>query len=135
MPHHESDWEESDLAALDTYDADDETLDILLFTVTNPAGSVTVSAQIDGRVHRVELSADVTRMTEAQLAGEIEVLARLARQEALAGQHALLVESMHELGHDRVATRGFLLRNLGLPSPEDVHAEKTRVFATRYSDG
>ena len=134
MPHHESGWDDSDLAALDAYDADDETLSVLLFTVTNPAGSVAVSAQIDGRIHRVELSSDVTRMTEAQLSAEIEVLAGLASREALAGQHALLVASMHELGHDRVATRGFLSRSLGLPSPEDVNAEKTRVFATRYAD-
>jgi hypothetical protein len=105
----------------------------LLFTVTNPAGSVTVSVEIDGRIQRVALSPDVTKMTEAQLSDEIMVIARLARQQALAGQHALLVECMHELGHDRVGTRGFLSRGLGLPSPEDVNTEKAQVFATRYA--
>ena len=41
---------------------------------------------------------------------------------------------MRQLGHDPAATRGLLERELGLPSPSDVLAEKARIFATRYQD-
>lgn len=53
---------------------------IALFTVTNPPGTVSVSALGDGAIERVALSADVTRLTESQLAEEILVIAHLAAQ-------------------------------------------------------
>ncbi|ODR15278.1 secretion protein EspD [Mycobacterium shimoidei] len=104
-----------------------------LFTVTNPPGTVSVSAYLDGRVHRIDLSARVTNMTEPQLAEEILLIAGLARQKARSAQYTFMLDGMRELGHDNVATRDFLSRDLGLPSPEEATAKTAQLFATRYS--
>lgn len=115
-------------------DNDDDQVLTLLFTATNPSGSVSVTVLLDGHILRADLSPTVTTMTEPQLAEEISIIANLARQQARAAQHALVVEFMRRLGHDRVATRGFLEHELGLPSPETVLAQKAHVFASRYGD-
>ncbi|MGV0800143.1 YbaB/EbfC family DNA-binding protein, partial [Mycolicibacterium elephantis] len=36
---------------------------------------------------------------------------------------------------DDAATRDFLTRDLELPTPQQVRAERARVFATRYAGG
>jgi hypothetical protein len=72
-------------------------------------------------------------MTESQLAEEITVIAGLAGNQARAAQHGLVAGYMRELGHDGAATRGFLERDLGLPSPDTVKAERAQLFATRYA--
>jgi ESX secretion-associated protein EspD/H len=121
-------WDSID-AHVDDTDSKPQTL---LFTITNPPGTVSATASLDGRIQQIELSPKVTAMTESQLAEEVTVLAGLARQRARAAQHALIVEFMRRLGHERVITRGFLERELGLPSPETVRDEVAQVFATRY---
>ncbi len=112
----------------------DEDVQTVLFTATNPTGSVAVTVLMDGRVLRVDLAPGVTAMTESQLAEEITLIATLARQQAQAGQHAVVAELMSELGHDRAATRSFLERELGLPAPDTVVAEKAKLFALRYAE-
>jgi hypothetical protein len=109
----------------------DEVLNAL-FTVTNPAGTVSATAAIGGRLQQIALSAKATDMTETELAEEICVLADLARQKAHAAQHAVIVQQMRSMGHDSVMTSGFLERDLGLPSPETVEARRAEVFAARY---
>jgi len=103
------------------------------FTVTNPAGTVSATATIGGRLQHIELSANVTEMTESQLADEIVVLADLAAQKARAAQHAVVVQLMRTMGYDSVVTGGFLEHDLGLPSPETVASRRAEVFATRYA--
>ncbi|BBY27263.1 YbaB/EbfC family DNA-binding protein [Mycolicibacterium sediminis] len=104
-----------------------------LFTVTNPPGTVTVSAFLDGRISLVELSPRVTRMSESQLADEIVVIAGLATQDARSAQYAFMLEGMRQQGHDDAATRDFLRRDLDLPSPEDADRTRASVFSTRYA--
>ena len=113
---------------------DDEEPSASLFTVTNPHGTVTVSTHIDGRVQQIDLSPKVATMTERDLSEEILVIARLARQEARSAQYAFMLEGMRSQGHDDVATRDFLTRDLDLPSPQEVAAERADVFASRYRD-
>jgi hypothetical protein len=131
--------DDDDLAALGLYAPDDESdasdLDAAgpMFTVTNPPGTVTVSTFMDGSVRRVDLSQEVISMTEADLAEEIVVIARLATQDARAAQYVHVLDGMRQQGHDDVATRDFLSRDLDLPSPEDATAARARVFATRYA--
>jgi len=133
------DFDDDDLAALSFHAPDDESdasdLDAAgsLFTVTNPPGTVTVSTFMDGSVQRIDLSQEVISMTEADLAEEIVVIARLATQDARAAQYAHVLDGMRQQGHDDVATRDFLSRDLDLPSPEDASAARARVFATRYA--
>ncbi|KQY07063.1 secretion protein EspD [Mycobacterium sp. Root135] len=122
----------SDLDALEGYEDDDEVVPTM-FTVTNPPGTVTVSTFMDGSVRRIDLSQEVISMTEADLADEIVVIARLATQDARAAQYVHVLDGMRQQGHDDVATRDFLSRDLDLPSPEDASAARARVFATRYA--
>ena len=89
-----------------------------MFTVTNPPGTVTVTTYMDGRVHQIDLAPDVAMLTEALLAEEIVVIAGLATQDARSAQYTFMLEGMREHGHDNVATRDFLSRDLDLPTPE-----------------
>jgi len=124
----------SDLDAFDVYAPSADTGDASepVFTVTNPPGTVTVSALFDGRVQRIELSPQATEVAEDQLAAEIVVIAGLATQRARAAQFSYMLEGMQDHGHDGVDTRDFLSRSVGLPSPEDADAAQAEVFATRY---
>ncbi|MFN3004014.1 YbaB/EbfC family DNA-binding protein [Mycolicibacterium wolinskyi] len=149
----DDDSDDLGLAALDTYDTvgqagdgeywdgigapgevgnEDADLPVPLFTVTNPPGTVTVSAYLDGRVHQIDLSPKVTNMTESDLADEILVIADLAGQQARSAQYSFMLEGMREHGHDDVATRDFLTRDLNLPTPEQADTARAQVFSTRY---
>ena len=155
-PPHDSDDERDDLAALDfsvpEAESDESGLDALsdyavdaatdneddrdgvpVFAVTNPPGTVTVTTFMDGRVKQIELSPKVTDMTEADLAEEIIVVAGLATQDAQSAQYAYMLEGMRQQGHDDVATRDFLTRDLDLPTPEEAKAARAQVFSTRYA--
>lgn len=129
--------DDDDLPALSFYAPDgyedDEEVVPTMFTVTNPPGTVTVSTFMDGSVQRIDLSQEVISMTEADLADEIVVIARLATQDARAAQYIHVLDGMRQQGHDDAATRDFLSRDLDLPSPEDASAARARVFATRYA--
>lgn len=127
--------------ATDEEESEDDGLQ--LFTVTNPPDTVTVSALLDGRTQRVSLSAKVTSMTESALAEEILVLADLARQKGLAGQHTYLMDSMSELQgmeeFDEIGLEGtdflrnFMDSGMQLSTPEQAAAAQAEVFATRYA--
>nr|WP_231976714.1 YbaB/EbfC family DNA-binding protein [Mycobacterium sp. E740] len=103
-----------------------------VFTVANPPGSVAVSALMDGRISEIDLGPKAGELSEADLAEEIVVVAGLAARDAKSAQHAAMLDGMREQGHDDAATRDFLARDLGLPTPDEAHAERARVFATRY---
>lgn len=155
-PPHDSDDERDNLAALDfsvpeagadesgldalreyavdeTTDIEEDGLPGSVFAVTNPPGTVTVKTFMDGRIKQIELSPKVTDMTEADLADEIVVIAGLATQDAQSAQYAYMLEGMRQQGHDDVATRDFLTRDLDLPSPDAAKAARARVFSTRYA--
>ncbi|VEG50963.1 ESX-1 secretion-associated protein EspH [Mycolicibacterium aurum] len=104
-----------------------------MFTVTNPPGTVTVTTYMDGRVRDVDLSPGAAALTEAVLADEIVVIAGLATQDARSAQYTFMLEGMREHGHDTVATRDFLRRDLDLPTPEQAQAARAELFTTRYA--
>ncbi|MBU9762270.1 YbaB/EbfC family DNA-binding protein [Mycobacterium sp. TNTM28] len=103
-----------------------------MFTVTNPPETVTVTAFMDGRVHRIELAPNVVNLTERDLADEILVIADLAAQQAKSAQYSFMLAGMREHGHDDAATRDFLTRDLNLPTPEQADDARAQVFSTRY---
>lgn len=111
----------------------DEDLFTVVFTASNPEATVSVDALMDGRVLRIELDPKVTAMTEAELAQEITTVSRLATRQALAGQHLVIAALMERLGQDPAETRSFLERELRLPAPDAVLAERTELFAECYS--
>jgi hypothetical protein len=121
------------------------------FTVINPPETVSVTAQIDGSTQRVKLSATATKLTESELAEEIVVLAALAQQKGLAGQHSYLhsflqdnnevltetigeIEELKELGLDATVVGDLMDNFYPLPTPEQADAAQTEVFAARYTD-
>ena len=112
----------------------DEDVMTLLFTATNPPGTVSATAVMDGRTVRIDLSQQVTDMTETQLAQEITIIAGLAQRQAQAAQHAMAANVMQRLGHDGASTESYLERELGLPSPQTVLSERAQLFAARYVD-
>ena len=89
----------------------------------------------DGRVKQIDLSLKVTDMTEADLADEIVLIAGLATQDARSAQYAYMLEGMRQQGHDDVATRDFLARDLDLPTPDEAKAARAELFSTRYAGG
>ena len=111
--------------------ADDGFVETLTVTASNRQGTVSARALLDGRVIDIAISPNVMRMTEAELADEIMLVATLARQQGRAAQHAYVAALMRHLGHDEAGTRSFLERDLGLPSPETVLKEKAAALASR----
>lgn len=135
----ETDDAGADLAAINAQSGDEDKEDgadvsSQLFTVTNPPGTVSVTALMDGRILHVDLSAQVANMSESDLADEILVIADLARQKGLAGQHTFLFDTMNGLGaNDNAAIRDLLENGLALSSPEQASEAQAEVFATRYA--
>jgi hypothetical protein len=116
-----------------TPDDEDPGPQTVFFTVTNPPGTVSATALIDGRPSRVTLAPEVCNMTESELAEEISLIARLASQNARAGQHLLVSGMMQQMGEDPLTARSFVEHELGLPTAETVLADKAHIFATRYA--
>jgi exoribonuclease II len=133
----ETESAESDLDALHIYreDSEDDELPVPVFAVTNPPETVTVTAFLDGRVKQIDLSPKATDMTETDLADEIVVIAGLATADARSAQYAYMLERMRQQGHDDVAPRDFLARDLDLPTPEAAKAARAQLFSTRYAGG
>lgn len=147
-PAEPEEEDENELEAIAAATEDSETEqgeedDLQQFTVTNPPGTVSVSALLDGRTQRVALAPAATKLTESELAEEIIVLSGLARKKGLAGQHTYLFENMSqveglqeldELGLDRNEVfRDFVETGMRLPTPEQAKAEEAEVFAARYA--
>lgn len=144
----EPEEEEAELEAIaaateGTDEEEDEEDGVQQFTVTNPPGTVSVSALMDGRTQRVELSPKTTSLTESELAEEIIVLADLARKKGLAGTHTYLLDNasqvdglqqLNDLGLDgNEVFRDFVQIGMQLPTPEQAEAAEAEVFAARYT--
>lgn len=123
-----------DRDALDAVSDADEESDDPVFTVMNPAGTVSATAYVTGPVQRIALDPSVVRMTEHQLAEEIRVIAELAQAKARSVAHAFLLEGMTRIGHDRSEWSSILSRVVGLPSPDQANEKIAEVFAARYRD-
>lgn len=120
----------------------EEDAGVALFSVVNPTDTVLVSALMDGRTQRVKLSPEAVSLTESELAQEILVLAELARQKGLAGQHTYLLENaaqaeglqeVSDFGLDgKEVLRTFMEVGMQLPTPEQAAEAEAEVFAARY---
>ncbi|PJK20057.1 hypothetical protein CSX11_23075 [Mycobacterium goodii] len=103
-------------------------------SASNAAATVTATALTGGQVIRVELAPQVVKMTESELAEEITTVCAMACRQGAAARHTIIAEVMRLLGHDPAATRSFLERNLGLPTPDTVLTTKAEIFANRYAE-
>lgn len=144
---HQYDYDRDDFAALGIIGAPSQNPDfdrheeaeVEVFVVTNPPGSVSVSAMLDGSVYHVQLRDSASRMSEAGLAEEIRVIADLARQKAQSAQYNFIAEKLAEADTDADADargsamlREFMSTALRLPSPQEAAATREEVFTTRY---
>jgi len=114
-------------------DEDDDS-EVPVFTVTNPAGTVSVSAYLTGPVQRVDLDPSVVKMTERELAEEIRVIAELAQLKARSVMHGFLLEGLARMGNDRSEWSSILSTAIQLPSPEQAAENIAEVFAARYGE-
>ncbi|WNG81234.1 YbaB/EbfC family DNA-binding protein [Mycobacterium sp. ITM-2016-00316] len=112
----------------------DDDPEVPVFTVTNPSGTVSVTAYLTGPVQRVDLDPSVVKMTERELAEEIRVIAELAQLKARSVMHAFLLEGLARMGHDRSEWSSVLSTVIQLPSPEQAAENMAEVFAARYAD-
>lgn len=130
-------------ATTEAGDTEDDEDGAQLFTVTNPPETVSVSALMDGRTQRVTLAPTASKLTESELVDEILVLADLARQKGLAGQHTYLLDSasdneglrqLGDLGIDGTQVlHDFMRAGMQLPTPQQAEANQAEVFAARYA--
>lgn len=116
------------------YGGTENTIQTLLVTASNPSDSVSATALMGGRILKIDLAPQVTKMAEADLANEIFTVCRLTSRQAEAAQHHLIASLMCSLGHDPASIRAFLEHTAGLPSPQTVRDEKARVLAAYYSN-
>jgi len=126
-----------DIIDSQTGDADehDDDAQTMMFTVTNPPGTVSVSSLMDGRIQRIDLAPSVSTMTESQLAEEIRVIADLARLKGLAGQHTFMTDMLRSEEQDNgIDVQTMLEEGLELPSPQQADEAQADVFASRYSE-
>ncbi|QZH61951.1 hypothetical protein K1X22_09750 [Mycolicibacterium farcinogenes] len=100
-------------------------------TLTNPPGTVSVTVDLDGRVHRFELAPETARMSEQQLAEEIRIIADLARQQVRSEVREFAVEAARFSGLDPVSM-GESLGKIGMPSQTEYEAMRSHILATRY---
>lgn len=147
LPEDGDDWEIPDFGLGAPVTADDS-LDYLaepapasaadgehqlaMFSVSNPAGSVTATASIAGLLHRIELGGTAHSMTETELAQEILLVGRLAGQKARSELFTHLVNRTAEEGQDAIATARFLADDVGLPTPEESAAAQADAFGALY---
>lgn len=128
-------WETADFDAAPVRDGDEPEKPAPVFSVTNPAGTVTAVASIAGRLRGIELesgSGSAHPMTESELAQEILLVGRLADQKARAELFTYLVDRTAEAGQDPQATARFLRDDVGLPTPEESAAAWAEAFGTQY---
>jgi hypothetical protein len=91
-----------------------------------------VTTYLNGRVQRVDLSPNVTKMTEAQLADEILVVAGVAAMTARSALHTFVAGLLRLQGMDSHSARDFVVGRLCLPTPEQAAVAEAE-FAARYA--
>jgi hypothetical protein len=110
----------------------------LLSTVTNPPGTVEVTAFLDGTIHQIVLSPKVARMTESALANEVLVIADLARQQGLAQQRALIddtmAQAMDAMKEPDLDAPELIDNAVNFPTPQQADAAQAELFSTRYAN-
>lgn len=117
---------------IDPYEQQEEPEDLgQLFSVSNPPGTLTVTAFLDGGIQSVEISPSVTGMAESELARELLAIAKVAAIKARAGQYELLMKTTPQEAGEREFLGEFLHHGVGLPTPAQA-ARAEAEFVQRY---
>lgn len=132
------DWEIPDFGVGTAQPAEADAAATPTFTVANPAATVSATASLQGRLHRIDLAADSTAtasMTESELAQEILVVGRLAGMKARSELFRWLIDRSGDSGQDAAATARLLRDDMELPTPEEAAAAQAEAFGAHYRDG
>jgi hypothetical protein len=119
---HESDREAGD--------EEEETL-FPLFVVTNPPGTVSVTAAISGQLQQVQLSPQASKMTESELGREILRTAAVAIKKAQAGLNYFVYNTLVKQGMDHSSARNFVEFGMSLPNVQQAE-EAEADFVAEY---
>jgi hypothetical protein len=111
--------------------ADDDEQETLfpLFVVTNPPGTVSVTAAISGQLQHVQLSPQASRMTESELEREILRTAAVAIKKAQAGLNYFVYSTLVKQGMDHSSARNFVEFGMSLPSIEQAKEAEAEFIA------
>ncbi|WP_232490919.1 hypothetical protein [Mycobacterium dioxanotrophicus] len=126
---------DSDLAAFhdpvpETGEEEQDTL-FPLFVVTNPPGTVSVTAAISGQLQQIQLSAQASKMTESELGHEIQRTAAVAIKKAQAGLNYFVYSTLVKQGMDHSSARNFVEFGMHLPNIEQAK-EAEADFVAQY---
>ncbi|OBG85134.1 hypothetical protein A5699_25240 [Mycobacterium sp. E802] len=127
------DVEDDGFGAIDGQGQPEDEEQIPVVQVTNPPGTVTVTAYLNGSVAQVDLDPAATRLTEAQLADEIRFVAGVAAKRATAVTHVVTVNMLVEQGMDFREARDFVGTNMPFATPEQA-GEADRALIARHSN-
>jgi hypothetical protein len=124
--------EESDaLAHLGSSDVDTD-ISAPVIQVMNPTGTISVTANLNGSVARVDLSPSVTRLTEAELGAAIAELADVAAKRATAVVHVMVVQMFVAQGFELDEARDFVGTHLPFATPAQADSALEELSA-RYA--
>ncbi|WP_018602406.1 hypothetical protein [Mycobacterium sp. 155] len=120
-------------AAGDDDDDDDDEQETMfsLFVVTNPPGTVSVSAAISGQLQQIQLSSRASRMTESELGYEILRTAAIALKKSQAGLNYFVYSMLVKQGMDHSSARNFVEFGMSLPSIQQAK-EAEADFVAQY---
>ncbi|WP_458319006.1 hypothetical protein [Mycolicibacterium brisbanense] len=111
-------------------DEEQETL-FPLFVVTNPPGTVSVTAAISGQLQQIQLSPQASKMTESELGHEIQRTAAVAIKKAQAGLNFFVYSTLVKQGMDHSSARNFVEFGMHLPNIEQAK-EAEAEFVAQY---
>lgn len=106
-----------------------------LFSVTHPSQAITVKAFIGGRIQRVELAPEVSRMTEAQLTAAIMTTVKLASVKGRAAQRSIIRVLMTAQGVDESTVETFIDESVHLPTADQAAAAEAEVRSEYLRSG
>jgi hypothetical protein len=132
------DGQESDVDALtvlgqpDLSPAGDTDVWPPVIQVTNPTGTISVTAYLTGSIAGVELSPGVTRLTESELGAAIAELADVAALRATAVLHVVVVQMFVAQGFDLDVARDFVGSHLPFATPAQADSA-LEALSARYA--
>lgn len=126
--HTEPETGEEFAAEPDAEPRDDEP-SIPLISATNPPGTVTVSAYLNGTVQQIRLSAAVGAVTESELADEIRVVADVAAKKATSAMHIFGIELLAAQGVDRSSAETLMTEHMPFATPAQARAAESALAA------
>jgi hypothetical protein len=114
-------------------DADAEPIPVAI--ATNPPGTVSVTAHLNGSIAQIDLDPRVTHMSETELAQEVQAVAEVAAKKATAVLHVSIVRMLVDQGMDIGDARDFVQTHMPYATPDQaVSAERDLVNRHRRYD-